>query len=302
MTLNRRRRINANPYLFLAPFFLIFFIFNLFPVLFSLFVSFTSWDGVNKVSFVGLKNFIRLFGSDIIFYKSLFNVFLLMIIAIPLQLGTGLFLAVALKDYFNRTRGTFQLINFLPNITTPVAIGILFQILFDWQYGTINLLLKQLGILSDPVNWLGIPWNARFVVILMLWWKYYGYFMVIILAGLSTIPETLYEAAKIDGARWRDTFFRITIPMLRPILTFLVTMSIIGGFQMFDEPQVLFQGAAMPLGGPDAAALTVVMNFYDTAFQRFNFGYGASIAYGLFIIIFIFSTITLRIMNRGNEV
>ncbi len=299
--MNRRIKVNYSPYFFLMPFFVFYLVFSLFPILFSLFVSFTDWNGVKPMQFVGIENYIRLFTSDKIFYKSLFNVFFLMVIGITMQLAIGLFLAVALKDFFTKTRSALQLINFLPYITTPVAIGILFNLLFDWQYGTINLILQQVGLVSDPINWLGEPWNARIVLIIMLVWKYSGYFMVIILAGLSTISESLYEAAKIDGARWWDTFRRITIPMLRPIMTFLVIMSIIGGFQMFDEPRVLFQGMAVPMGGPDGAALTAVMNLYDNAFQRFNFGYGATISYGLFLIIFVFSVISLRIMNRGNE-
>jgi cellobiose transport system permease protein len=254
------------------------------------------------MEFIGLQNYIRLFGGDKIFYRSLYNVFLLMAIAIILQLSSGLILAVIIKDLLKKTRGIFQLANFLPYITTPVSIGILFSIIFDWRYGTVNQILMRIGLITEQINWLGKPGYARFVVILMLWWKYYGYHMVFVMAGLSTIPESLYEAARIDGANWRVLFFRITLPLLKPVLTFVVTMSIIGGFQMFDEPHLLFSGPSMPLGGPEGSVLTPVLNFYDNAFQRFNLGYGASIAYGLFVIIFIFSMITMSIMNRGNKV
>jgi ABC-type sugar transport system permease subunit len=122
--------------------------------------------------------------------------------------------------------------------------------------------------------------------------------MVMFLAGLSTIQEELYEAARIDGANWLQSFSRITIPMLRPIMTFVTTMSVIGGWKLFDEPKLLFPDASQPIGGPGRAVLTVVLKFYDTSFRSFDFGYGASIAYGLFIIIFVFSLITIKTMNR----
>ncbi|HUZ18939.1 MAG TPA: sugar ABC transporter permease [Spirochaetia bacterium] len=291
----------ATPYLLVLPYFLLYFAFSLFPILFSLAISFTDWNGFSSMTFVGLSNYVRLFFHDVTFYQALYHTLLVMVVALPLSLGLGLFLAAMLKDYFNKSRNVFQLVNFLPYITTPVAIGILFQILFDWKAGTVNAVLVALHVIKTPIYWLGFAWPARAVVVILLVWQGFGYMMVMFLAGLSTIPAELYEAAKIDGAKWKDAFFRITIPMLRPIMTFVLITGIIAGFRLFDEPQLLFQSEGQPIGGPDHAVETVVMNFYQAAFRDFSFGYGAAIAYGLFIVIFIFSFISMRMMNRGNE-
>lgn len=249
--------------------------------------------------FVGLANYIRIFTNDSLFYESLYNTILIIVITIPVEIILGLLLAVFLKDFFRKSRNALQLINFLPYITTPVAIGIIFQILFDWKNGSVNAVLSMMGI--DTVYWLGVPWAARLVVIIMMSWTAYGYKMVLFLSGLSTIPEELYESAKIDGARWWDSFIHITIPMLRPIMLFVVITSIINGFRLFDEPQLLFQSASQPIGGPDHAVLTVVMRYYDVAFHNFEFGYGSAIAYSLFIVISIFSIFSMKIMNRKEE-
>lgn len=295
-----KRQQKWKPYLLISPYFLIYFVFSLFPILFSFVVSFHKWSGAGDMEFVGLQNYTRLF-TDGTFYLSLYNTFIIMLIALPLQFFTGLLLAVLLKDFTRRLRTPLQTINFLPYITTPVAIGILFQLLFDWQCGTINQILVQLGILQEPYNWLGIPFGAKVVVIILCYWKQFGYMMVMFLAGLSMISEDIYEAAKIDGANWFQSFFRITIPLLRPIITFVTTMSIIAGWKLFDEPQLLYQYASQPVGGPDRSVLTVVMNFYDTSFKRYDFGYGSAMAYGLFIVIFIFSVIIMKIMNKGEN-
>jgi cellobiose transport system permease protein len=155
------------------------------------------------------------------------------------------------------------------------------------------------GILKEPIYWLGYPWSARAVVMILLTWQGFGYMMVMFLAGLSTIPAELYEAAKIDGARWKDAFFKITIPMLRPIMTFVLITGIINGLRLFDGPMLLFSSEGQPVGGPEHAVETVVMNFYWAAFRNFQFGYGAAIAYGLFMVIFVFSFISMRLMNKG---
>ncbi|MBW7457149.1 carbohydrate ABC transporter permease [Paenibacillus sepulcri] len=287
------------PYFLITPYFLLYALFSLFPIVYSLVLSFTSWDGISAKTFVGLKNYIRIFTDDPLFYKSIFNTLLIVVVTIPVEIVLGLALAVFLKDFFSRSRTTFQLINFFPYITTPVAIGIIFQIMFDWKTGTVNILLEKIGV--DSVNWLGTSTPARIVVMIIVGWVGYGYKMVLFLSGLSTIPEELYESAKIDGAKWINSFYYITLPMLKPIMLFVVITSIINGFKLFDEPQLLFQSASQPIGGPDHAAMTVVMRYYEVAFKDFQFGYGSAIAYSLFIIISIFSFLTLKIMNRGEE-
>jgi ABC-type sugar transport system permease subunit len=289
----------STPYLMLAPYFFLYFCFSVFPILFSLGISFTYWDGFGGISFAGLANYIRVFTQDKFFYQSLKNTGIFMLFTIPSLIILGLITATLLKDYFKKFREPVQLINFLPFVTTPVAIGMIFQQLFDRKSGIVNMLLGVIGI--EPIYWLGTAWSARAVVIFMDIWHGYGYMMVIFLSGLATIPDELYEAAKIDGAKWRHSFFHITVPMLRPIFAFVVTTSVINGFRLFDEPQLLFSSAFMALGGPDRAAMTVVMRFYEASFRQFEFGYGSAMAYCLFIIIALVSYFLVRVLNRDNQ-
>jgi ABC-type sugar transport system permease subunit len=287
------------PYFMLAPYFLLYFCFSVFPILFSLGISFTHWDGFGDISFAGLANYIRVATQDKFFYQSLKNTIIFMFFITPSLIILGLITATLLKDYFKKFREPVQLINFLPFVTTPVAIGMIFQQMFDWKSGIVNMILDTIGI--EPIYWLGTAWSARAVVIFMDVWHNYGYMMVIFLSGLATIPEELYEAARIDGAKWRHSFFHITIPMLKPIFAFVITTSVINGFRLFDEPQLLFSSAFMALGGPDRAALTVVMRFYEASFRQFEFGYGSAMAYCLFIIIALVSYILVRVLNRDNQ-
>ncbi len=261
---------------------------------YSIFVSFTKWDGVNAAQFTGFDNYVRLFTKDPLFYQSIWNTVVVIVIAIPLQQLFGFFTAVLLKDFFTRSRGAFQFINYCPNITTPVAVGIIFAIMFDSRIGPINQMLLSTGIISNSIDWLGQAFTARLVVIFLLVWKYYGYIMIMFMAGLSSIPEETYEAALIDGAGWWQSLFKITIPQLKPVFTFLITTSVIAGLQLFAEPQLLFARSGQPLGGPERAALTSLMYVYDTAFKRFEFGYGAAMAYGLFMLILLLSIGSIR--------
>lgn len=283
----------------ILPYFLLYIAFGLFPILFSLGVSFTSWDGIGDVIFIGLANYKRVFTQDKFFYKSLWNTIILLVISTPIQIILGLLMATFLKDFFKRTRNGLQLINFLPYITTPVAVGIIFQLMFDWKSGIINALLNLFGV--ESIYWLGNAWPSRIVVILMIVWKNYGYMMIMFLSGLSSIPDELYEAARIDGAKWWGCFTRITIPLLRPIFVFVITTSVINGFKLFDEPQLLFSSASQPIGGPDRAVMTVVMRFYEASFRSFEFGYGSALAYCLFLVIAGASLVLFRLVGGRKE-
>ena len=287
------------PYLMILPYFLLYIAFGLFPILFSLGVSFTSWDGIGDVIFIGLANYKRVFTQDKFFYKSLWNTIILLVISTPIQIILGLLMATFLKDFFKRTRNGLQLINFLPYITTPVAVGIIFQLMFDWKSGIINALLNLFGV--ESIYWLGNAWPSRIVVILMIVWTNYGYMMIMFLSGLSSIPDELYEAARIDGAKWWGCFTKITIPLLRPIFVFVITTSVINGFKLFDEPQLLFSSASQPIGGPDRAVMTVVMRFYEASFRSFEFGYGSALAYCLFLVIAGASLVLFRLVGGRKE-
>ena len=300
----RRNPMAKWPWIFLAPFLISYLCFTLYPTLYSFVVSFTSWTATNMLEkpFVGLKNYIRIFTADPLFWKAVGNTLRLMLMAMPLTIITGLLMAVLVQSV-RRGKQVVQTINFLPYIITPIAIGLLFSFLFSWNVGIVNKVLMSLGFIGEHINWLGSPQYAPFVVSLMIVWKNFGYFMVLYMAGLSTIPTELYEAAKVDGANAVQSFFRITLPMLRPITVFVIINGIIGGLQLFDEAQQVFLGTgSKAAGGPMRSCLTVVWYFYDTSFKNNSrYGYGAAIAFSLFVIIAVLSLINVRVLNRKED-
>jgi multiple sugar transport system permease protein/cellobiose transport system permease protein len=182
----------------------------------------------------------------------------------------------------------------------------MFNLLFDWQAGFINKILLHFGLVDEGIYWLGDPLYARMVIIVMLFWKGFGYTMIFYLAGLANIPKDLHEAAQVDGASGFRTFTSITLPLLQPVTVFIVITGIIGGFQLLEEPMLLLGGSGMGsstavIGGPDRCCLTTVWNMYDTAYgSTTRYGLGAAIAYGLCVIIALFSFLGAR-FYRGEQ-
>ncbi len=294
------------PYLFLMPYFLFYFMFFIYPTIYSFCISLTNWDslrGIENRHFIGFQNYIRLITQDPLFVQSLKNTFFFMAIYIPILVVGGLVLAVALYK-MGRSSRLFQTINILPYITTPVAIGIIFAFMFDWTTGIINKLLIYIGMISEGINWLGDGDLARVVVIMLILWKNMGYYLLIYLAGLSTVPKELADAAKVDGANEVKVFRHITVPYLRPITLFLIVTSVISGFQLFDEPYLLFSNSAAGIvGGPERKALTSMMYFFDKTFKSSTqLGYGAAVSYGLFVVILVSSLLISKMLFRKENV
>lgn len=295
------------PYAFLSPYLLFYLAFGLFPIVFSFYVSLTSWDGIGDKTFVGLDNYKFLFNPDSYFFKSVGNTLLFVVLTLPVQIALGLVIATLLYSRWVKWRGLFQLINFLPYIVTPVAVGLIFNLLFDWQAGFVNKVLLKLGLVDEGIYWLGEPLYARMVIVLMLIWKGFGYTMVFYLAGLANVPKDLHEAAQVDGASGLRTFFSITLPLLKPVTVFIVITGIIGGFQLLEEPMLLLTGSGMGssvavIGGPERCCLTTVWNMYDTAYgSTTRYGLGAAIAYGLCVIIAVFSFVGARFYRGDSE-
>lgn len=289
------------PVVFLAPFFLCFFTFNLFPILYSVFVSFFNWDALGTREFVGLQNYINILAQDVNFLRSVKNTLYIMLLSFPFAILLGLVVAVFLSGLW-KGRTLFQTLNFLPYITTPVAIGLLFSFLFDWNSGIVNRVIELFGI--EEINWLGDGRNAPFVVAFMIVWKNTGYYMALYLAGITSISDELYEAARVDGATAWTIFWKITLPMLKPITIFILITSMISGLQLFDEPNTLFSLASngSAVGGPDRSCLTVVWNFYDISFRSTTrLGYGSAVAFTLFLMIVVVSGIGIHFMNKGGK-
>ena len=278
---------------FLAPFIVLYLVFGLFPIVYSFFISLTNWTFGKETSLVGLSNYINLITNDPYFWKSVGNTLLLMVMYIPLSLVAALLLANLIFQKKTRFKKFFQVTFFLPNVTTAVAVGLMFALIFDWQTGMLNSVLIDLGVIEEGINWLGQPGTARLVTGLMLFWTYFGYCTVFYLSGMAGISEDLYEAATLDGANRRQILFHITLPMLRPTTTFLLLTSFISGSQIMAEPQLLLNGWAtvgQTVGGPDRSCLTLVWYLYDVAFgngTNLQYGKGAAIGYLSFVLIMI---------------
>lgn len=308
MSKNRRaslRKKNKWPYIFCAPFLLAYFMFSLYPMLYSLQLSFFDWNGISEKVFVGIQNYVNLFTKDPLFFKSLKNTVILMAFSTPITVILGLTVAYLLFD-ISRGRRLYQTVNFFPYITTPVAIGFIFSYLFDWQSGYVNKILTSVGILDEPFFWLGSEIASKVIIVIMVVWRWLGYYMTIYLAAMTSMPMEVYEAAAVDGASSFKIFTKVTIPMLNGTTRFLVITSMIGGLQMFEEPKLLFSGWAAlgngATGGPGYTALTVVWKFYNDAFNMdTRLGYGSAIAYTLFVIIMLFSIIGFKISGRGEK-
>ena len=298
----RKRALNRfwPQYLAVSPFYLVFAVFGLFPVGFSLFLAFQRWDGLNPVTYAGLDQF-RFLAKDAVFRHAVSNTLIIWVLSTVPMLLMSLMLA-ALLNSVRRFRTFYQVVLFLPSVTSIVAIAIFFHAIFNNDYGIVNATLQGLGLPS--VRWMSNPWTIKLVIALLMTWQWTGYNALIYFAGMQAIPSDVYEAAKLDGASAVQTFRWITVPLLRPIIVFTVVISTITGLQTFAEPQVLFgsNAATNPnSGGPGQAGLTMVLYFYQQAFTNNNYGYGAAIAYAVFAIVAIFSFINWRLVVRSNR-
>ena len=295
------------PYVFIAPFFIIHIAFSLFPVLYSFVISLYQWDGIGEKAYIGFQNYATLFTKDNLFFKSVGNTFLIMSLPLPVLVIGGTMLASLINSKFVRGKRLFQTINFLPYLTAPVAVGILFGLMFDQQNGVVNEALKSMGLLNEGLYWLKDGNLARIVVMIMCTWKYMGYYMVLLLAGITSISSDIYEAARIDGAGMVTTFFRITLPLMKNTLTFVIIQGMIGSLQLVEDPMTLLTGwisggQSAVAGGPDRSSLTMMWYMYDTGFgTNMNYGYAASIAYATFIIIAIFAFIINMLLDRRGK-
>lgn len=285
------------PYLFIAPYVIAYFVFNFYPTLYSLYISFFKWNGIAPKEFVGFQNYVTLLTKDPLFWKSMLNTAEMTAISVPVQIVLGL-IAAALLFHVTYKRIP-QIILFLPYIIAPIAIGAIFANLFDWQHGYVNEVLLKIGAISEKVYWMQDERWAFAIVTIMQIWRHVGYCMIIYMAGMTAISPEIYEAAKIDGANDVQTFFRITVPQLNSSTVFLVLTSIINGLQMFEMPKQLYAGAAASYGGPGFSVLTVIWKFVEDAFgSKMALGYGAALCYVLFIVILVVSLLFKKVIAK----
>ena len=277
-------------YLFVAPFFVLFGIFILYPIGFSLWLSFRDWSLVGPARYVGLQNYRDLL-HDGIFWQSMTNCALLFLIYVPAMTFLALALAALLNSRYVRLQGMFRTLIFLPYVMSgTVAAAYTFQLILDQNSGYANHFLKLVGV--SPVAWLNNLWWARISVGLLVLWVWLGYNMLIMLAGLQAIPPELSEAARVDGAGPVRIFFKITIPLLRPVIVFAVTLSIIGTFSLFTEPFILTGG------GPANATTTPVLQIWSNTFSYLRVGYSAAMSYVFFAIIVVIAVTQYFLVSR----
>lgn len=289
------RRRDWAPYAFIAPFYLVFVVFGVFPILFSLGVSVMDWRGIDPGAFIGLGNYLALF-QDESFYRALWNTVVIWVGTVPPMILAAVVLAVLLNERTTIFRSLYRTIYFLPVVTSLVITGLVFGQLFSQSFGLINALLALFGI--APVNWLAEPATMKPILILAMLWRWTGNDMVIMLAGLQSIPTELFEAARVDGASDTQIFFQITLPLLRPVILFDAIISTIGTFNLFAEPYALFGGAT---GGVGQAGLVTGTLLYQNAFVFARYGYGSALAWVLAVIVFILSLLQLRISDDAVE-
>ncbi|MBV8885325.1 MAG: sugar ABC transporter permease [Chroococcidiopsidaceae cyanobacterium CP_BM_RX_35] len=271
-------------YIFMAPTIAILGVFTILPILFAVFLSFHQVQllGENVYKFIGWKNFSRITIDDQV-WIALKNTVEYVVIVVPTQTILALTLALVLNTQI-KGKKWFRVIFFLPTVTSSTVLTLIFM----WIYNSNGLLNSFLTFLGLPTyNWLGDPSVALKAIMLMNIWSTAPLFMVIFLAALQDIPETLYEAATIDGASRWDKFFWITLPFLQPVTFFIVVIGIIGTFQLFDQSYIFSRGS----GGPDNSTLTVVLLIYQYAFKSLDMGYAAALALSLALVIMIVTLI-----------
>ncbi|WP_407272431.1 carbohydrate ABC transporter permease [Radiobacillus sp. PE A8.2] len=289
-SLSEKTKEAISGYIYIAPFFILFGIFGLFPILFSFYLGFQKWNGLGEMEYVGLQNFEWIL-TDPMFWTSLTNTLIMWVLGTIPQLIVGIILAYALNSALIKFKTIFRVSIFMPYVTSTVAVAIVFGVMFNSQdFGLINVIVGLFGV--DPVAWSTNWWGVKIAISTMVFWRWVGYNTIIYLAGLQAIPNELYEAAVIDGATVRQKIQYITIPMLRPIIILTVFTSTIGALQLFTEP-LIFLGRTYREEG-----ITVVLYLYREAFSNLAFGPASAAAIILFIIIIIISGFNVLLANR----
>lgn len=278
------KKKNITPWLFIAPALIFILCFSIYPLIETIYLSFmTTRRG--DIVFTGLQNFKRLL-SDQYFYTSLKNSLIYLIIQVPIMTLLAILLAMALHNGITKLKGLFRTIYFIPFIVESVAYSLIFVLLFQ-ERGVINFLLSIMNI--SPVMWLTQTWPARFLIMLIMTWRWTGYNMIIILAGLQSIPNDYYEAATIDGANAFHKFVNITIPMLKPVILFSTILSTIGTLNLFTEPYLLTNG------GPNNSTISLGLYIYRQAFQSINLTYAATISVAILVIVGVLSRLQMKV-------
>jgi multiple sugar transport system permease protein len=279
---------------FVAPALIVLGTFFFVPVIAALGMSLTDFDlyslnDLSNLRFIGLQNYWQLLNEPL-FWKTLGNTFYFVVLGVPLSLAASLGAALLVNSKVARFRNVFRTIYFAPVVTTLVAVAVVWRYIFHTRYGFLNYALDSIGI--GPIDWMGDPTWAMPAIVIMAVWKNFGYNMIILLAALQSIPEDLYEAARIDGASYWQQFRHVTLPSLQPVLMLVSILTMAGYFQLFAEPYVMTEG------GPLDSTKSVLFYMYEEGFKWWSLGRASAVAFILFMIIFALTILQLRLGRR----
>ena len=280
----------STPYIYIAPFFIGFITFSLYPTLYAFWLSFHEWSGTGDKIFIGLDNYIEAFQNRFFFNSLIVSARFMLITPIATFFALVLAFLLGSKKVFKPNIYKFTYL--MPFVAMPVTVGVIFRMLLGWDHGIINRILYSLGIISENINWLGEARFTFFAVALLVTWRFFGYHMVIYLGGLMSIDTHLYEAARIDGASAPQIFSRITIPLLKPYIVLLLMTGINGSMNLFDEPMTLYAGVH---GGPEGAARTIGLFNYFIVFISHRWGFGSATSFITFCIVCILSVLLYKL-------
>ncbi|MEH7545473.1 carbohydrate ABC transporter permease [Neobacillus vireti] len=294
---DKKKKVNMQkiaPYLFVSPFIIVFALFSLYPFINSIIMSFQRIEGMTETTFIGLQNYQRLI-SDPVFYKALWNVarytFWTILILVPLPL----ILAIVMNHENTKFKYLFRSVFFLPVLTSTVIVGLVFKFAFSKEAtGVFNSWLGHFSI--GPIDWLNNAGTGMFALVLVCVWRWMGVNMIYFLSGLQSIPKDLYECAEIDGASTWVKFKNITLPMVKPITTYVLTISILGGFSLFNETYV-YWGAQ----SPDNIGTTFLTYIYKSAFSDGDFGYACTLGVAMFVIVVAINLIQVSVRGLFKE-
>lgn len=284
--------LNRRAWVFVLPSLILIIAFVFYPMIQAFITSFQTGAG-NNLDWTGIANYKRLL-TDTTFKKALGNTVLYLVIQVPIMIFLALVISSMLNDKRLKAKGFFRTAIFLPCVTSLVAYSIIFKSLFATD-GFINAFLMKIHVLEEPIAWITDPVFAKILIIIAITWRWTGYNMVFYLSGLQGIDDSIYEAADIDGATSVQKFFRITLPMLKPIILFTTINSTIGTLQLFDEPMNITQG------GPANATITISQYIYNILFKYSpDFGYAAAVSYVIVALIVVLSFIQMKVGDKDD--
>lgn len=285
-------------YLFISPFFLVFLLFNAYPILFTLYLSMTRYKGFGSKTFIGADNFKLLF-KDPNLVDAFFNTIKIWGVNIVFQIFLALLLVMIFSDIKYKVKGLgfFRVIFYLPNLIAAATIALIFMKLLDKDYGVVNQVLFNIGWIDKPIGWLTKPIMAQMSVSGIQTWMWFGNSFILFMASVQAVSKEIYEAARIDGAGRFQVLMNITIPSIKPILMYVMVTGLIGGLQLFDIPFLITDGR----GFPEGSLNTMIVYIYNMAFVHKNYGYASALSFTLFVVIMTF-TVIFTVMTNRNEI